>query len=105
MSAVESAEPEVRTTAGVVRGRREGGLAVFRGVPFAEPPVGEARFQAPRPVRGWAGVRAADAFGPPAPQEVTMAGRSGGEFHLGAGDDWLTVNVWTPEPDPAARRP
>jgi para-nitrobenzyl esterase len=47
------AEPEVRTTAGMVRGRREGGLAVFRGIPYAEPPVGEARFQAPRPARGW----------------------------------------------------
>lgn len=34
-----SAEPEVRTTAGVVRGRREGGLAIFRGIPFA-PPAG-----------------------------------------------------------------
>ncbi|MBV8316142.1 MAG: carboxylesterase family protein, partial [Planctomycetaceae bacterium] len=50
---VGSAEPEVRTTAGAVRGRREDGLAVFRGIPFAEPPVGAARFAAPRPVRGW----------------------------------------------------
>ena len=43
---------DVRTAAGAVRGRAEDGLAVFRGIPFAEPPVGEARFQAPRPVRG-----------------------------------------------------
>ena len=52
-----SAGPEVRTTAGAVRGCWEGGLAVFRGIPFAEPPVGEARFAAPRPVRAWDGVR------------------------------------------------
>lgn len=51
--------PVVRFGAGAVRGRLEDGLAVFRGIPFAEPPVGEARFQAPRPVRGWDGVREA----------------------------------------------
>ena len=51
MSAVDSPEPEVRTTAGVVRGRSDGDLAVFRGIPYAEPPLGEARFQPSRPVR------------------------------------------------------
>ncbi|TLS48137.1 carboxylesterase family protein [Streptomyces montanus] len=99
-----SAEPEVRTAAGAVRGRREDGLAVFRGIPFAEPPVGAARFAAPRPVRAWDGVREAFSFGPPAPQDSVMAGRSGGP-ELPTGDDWLTVNVWTPDPDPEARRP
>ncbi|MEV0353298.1 carboxylesterase family protein [Nonomuraea sp. NPDC050680] len=98
-------EPEVRTTAGVVRGRTEGGLAVFRGIPYAEPPLGAARFQAPRPARRWDGVREADEFGPPAPQDTNMGGNSGGDLFKGAGDDWLTVNVWTPAPDPAARRP
>jgi para-nitrobenzyl esterase len=98
-------EPEARTTAGRVRGRREGGLAVFRGIPYAEPPIGAARLQAPRPVRGWDGVREADAFGPPSPQDAIMAGRSGGDLLEATGDDWLTVNVWTPDPDPAARRP
>ncbi|MFI7699674.1 carboxylesterase/lipase family protein [Nonomuraea sp. NPDC049480] len=98
-------EPEVRTTAGVVRGRMEDGLAVFRGISYAEPPLGEARFQAPRPVRRWDGVREAYEFGPPAPQDTNMGGRSGGDFIKGTGDDWLTVNVWTPAPDPAALRP
>ncbi|MEU0217788.1 carboxylesterase family protein [Streptomyces sp. NPDC006265] len=96
--------PVVRTTAGAVRGRREAGLAVFRGIPFAEPPVGEARFQAPRPARPWDGIREAHAFGPPPPQDLgSLGGR--GLLDLPAGDEWLTVNVWTPEPDPAARRP
>lgn len=103
MSAVP--EPEVRTTAGVVRGRTEDGLAVFRGIPYAEAPVGEARFQAPRPVCRWDGVREAHEFGPPAPQDANMGGRSGGDFFKGTGDDWLTINVWTPAPDPATRRP
>jgi len=97
MSAAEF--PEVSTVAGTVRGRREGGLSVFRGIPFAQPPVGELRFAAPRPAERWDGVREAFAFGPPPPQEMM-----GPEVSL-AGDDWLTVNVWTPDADPAARRP
>src|SRR5664279_1807329 len=60
--------PTVRTAAGVLRGSREAGLAVFRGIPYAEPPVGALRFAAPRPVRGWMGVRAAVSYGPPPPQ-------------------------------------
>lgn len=94
----------VRTAAGAVRGRPEDGLTVFRGIPFAQPPVGGARFQAPRPVKSWDGVREAYAFGPPPPQESGLQGRAGGP-ETPTGDDWLTVNVWTPDPDPAARRP
>ncbi|WP_369191181.1 carboxylesterase/lipase family protein [Streptomyces sp. R08] len=104
-TAAGSAEaPVVRFGAGAVRGRLEDGLAVFRGIPFAEPPVGEARFQAPRPVRGWDGVRDALAFGPPPPQESGFQGRRAVQ-EAATGDDWLTANVWTPAPDPAARRP
>ncbi|MET7572109.1 carboxylesterase family protein [Streptomyces sp. NPDC005492] len=103
-TAADSTEPVVRFGAGAVRGRLEGGLAVFRGIPFAEPPVGEARFQAPRPVRGWEGVRDAFDFGPPPPQESGIQGRTG-VLEGPTGDDWLTVNVWTPAPDSAARRP
>ncbi|GAA4080027.1 carboxylesterase/lipase family protein [Streptomyces shaanxiensis] len=96
--------PEVGTPAGTVRGRLEGGLAVFRGIPYAQPPVGEARFAAPRPVERWDGVREALAFGPPPPQEPF--GPEGAPPGPGpTGDDWLSVNVWTPEADPAARRP
>jgi carboxylesterase type B len=45
----DSADPEARTAAGRVRGRRVGGLEVFRGIPFAQPPTGRARFAEPRP--------------------------------------------------------
>ncbi len=99
-----AAPPVVRTRAGAVRGRREGGLTVFRGIPFAAPPVGEARFQAPRPAPAWDGIRDAYAFGPPPPQEAAFLGR-GDAQDVARGDDWLTVNVWTPDPDPAAHRP
>ncbi|GAA4557105.1 carboxylesterase/lipase family protein [Planotetraspora kaengkrachanensis] len=93
-------EPEVRTAAGVLRGGREAGLAVFRGIPFAEPPVGALRFAAPQPVRSWDGVRPAVAYGPPPPQSSVLRMSQDTD-----GDDWLTINVWTPEPDPAAGLP
>ncbi|MEV0226970.1 carboxylesterase family protein [Streptomyces sp. NPDC050704] len=99
-------EPEVRTAAGVVRGTRAAaGPAVFRGIPFARPPVGALRFGAPRPVPGWDGVRKAVAYGPPPPQSSAF-----GMDALSSGDatgtgDWLTLNVWTPEPGPGAGLP
>jgi para-nitrobenzyl esterase len=95
---------DIRIAAGAVRGRAEDGLVVFRGIPFAEPPVGEGRFQAPRPVTSWEGTREAYAFGPPPPQESAFQARAGAP-ETPTGDDWLTVNVWTPGTDPEARRP
>ena len=99
----ESAFLEVVTTGGAVRGLRENGVAVFRGMPFAQAPVGPLRFAAPGPAAGWSGVREAFAFGPPPPQE--QMGPAAVPDERPAGDDWLTVNVWTPGPDPAAGRP
>ncbi len=95
-------EPEVRTTAGVLRGEGESGLAVFRGIPFAQPPVGELRFGAPRAVRGWDGVRKAVAYGPPPPQSSAFGMDA---LSQDAGDDWLTLNVWTPDPGSGAGLP
>jgi len=96
--------PEVRLGGGAVRGRWEAGVAVFRGIPYAEAPVGTLRFAAPRPARAWDGVRPADAYGPPAPQVDPFGGglspgRTPGAGWL-SGDDWLTVNVFTPTPTP-----
>ncbi|WP_210588803.1 carboxylesterase/lipase family protein [Streptomyces sp. GESEQ-35] len=96
--------PEAVTVAGAVRGRQEDGLAVFRSIPYAQPPVGGARFAAPRPADRWDGVREAFAFGPPPPQEP-MGPEPVPAVGLAAGDEWLTVNVWTPDADPGARRP
>lgn len=84
---------EARTTAGRVRGTVESDVAVFRGVPFAQPPVGHLRFAAPTPPRPWGGVRDALAFGPPPPQADAF-----GLNRLAGGEDWLTLNVWSPDP-------
>lgn len=95
---------EVQTESGRVRGRWEQELAVFRGIPFAQAPVGALRFAAPHPPAPWDDVRDAFDFGPPAPQETSFSGRSG-TLAGTRGDDWLTVNVWTPCLDPGIRRP
>ena len=84
---------EVRVTGGTVRGAAESGTAVFRGIPFAAPPVGSRRFAAPQPVEPWDGVRDALAFGPPPPQ----AGIFGMDGIGTGGHDWLTLNVWSPD--------
>ena len=102
-AASSDARPEVDAVAGRVRGAWESGVAVFRGIPFAEAPVGPLRFATPREASGWTGMREAVAFGPPPPQ--------GGHFGMdalpadGGGDGWLTVNVWSPVPDPGAGLP
>ena len=95
---VTHADVDVRTAAGVVRGSWEGGIAVFRGMPYAEPPFGTWRFAAPVPVMHWDGVREALTFSPPVPQ----AGHSGavmssvsGTVADGSGE-CLTLNVWSP---------
>ena len=92
--------PHVRLTSGNVCGRTEDGLAVFRGMPFARPPVGELRLAAPMPVEPWEGVREAAAFGPPPPQSRVM----GTPAVRDTDGDWLTVNIWSPDPG-AARLP
>src|SRR5690349_4522760 len=52
------------TTAGELEGYDDEGVVRFKGVPFAQPPVGALRFRPPQPVEPWAGVREAKQFGP-----------------------------------------
>jgi para-nitrobenzyl esterase len=92
-------EPEIRTAAGVVLGRWENGVAVFRGIPYAQPPVGPRRFGTPVPAQRWDGVRGALEFGPPAPQ-AGFAGAVMSSVSGSTGDgsaDCLTLNVWSPD--------
>ncbi len=81
---------DVTTASGIVRGTSERGRSVFRGIPFAAVPT---RFGAPEPAPAWTGVREATRFGPPPPQ----SGLLGMDAATDRGDDWLTVNVWTPD--------
>ena len=93
MNDAGSVGPHVRLISGSVCGRAEHGLAVFRGMPFARPPVGELRLAAPAPVDPWEGARETVAFGPPPPQSTVM----GAPVARDTDGDWLTVNVWSPD--------
>ena len=67
---VSGAQPMPLTTpAGPVQGVLEGGVAVFRGLPYAEPPTGALRWRAPLPLAPWTQVRAATAAQPACPQK------------------------------------
>ncbi|MEU7785077.1 carboxylesterase family protein [Amycolatopsis sp. NPDC049159] len=80
----------VETAAGALRGSERDGVRTFLGVPYAEPPVGELRFRAPRPAPPWSGLRDAVEWAPRAPQpELTGRGFTGDE-------DCLYLNVYAP---------
>jgi para-nitrobenzyl esterase len=92
---------------GRLRGRHDRGTVVFRGIPYARPPVHERAFRAPEPPDPWAGVRLAAEFGAAAPQFVPpmriVRGLIGVPLDQQS-QDCLTLNVWTPAVD-AGHRP
>ncbi len=92
---------QVETQYGRLEGERRGGHLVFRGIPFAKPPVGSARFRAPEPPEAWAGVRSARAFGPSSMQAVAQTVTSTVPDPLS--EDCLYLNVYTPAADDARR--
>jgi len=90
----------VETRSGRLRGQALPGVRVWRGIPYASPPIGALRFRAPVPATPWAGVRDATEFGPICPQP-SLAGRAPIEP---MDEDCLYLNVWAPASG-AARRP
>ena len=92
-------EPTVTTRYGSVRGRWREGVATFLGIPYAASPTGPLRFRAPAPPVAWDGIREAERFGatPPKPRYAPPFDVLLPEPDI-PGDDWLTVNVWTPDP-------
>src|SRR5690348_10292218 len=86
----------VMTANGIVEGitDQNAGIRMFKGIPFAAPPLGDLRWKPPQPVQNWTGVRKADKFGPRAMQ-LRLFGDMGFRSK-GMSEDCLYLNVWTP---------
>ena len=95
----------VRTQSGLVEGVASGvaGVTVYRGIPYAAPPVGQLRWRPPQPVVPWEGIRLCGEFGPPCPQPKGRGIYQGDESP--ASEDCLYLNVWTPAKSPDERLP
>ena len=102
LTACTQSNPVLTVEGGRIQGVPTGkpGVVVYKGIPFAAPPVGELRWKEPQPVVPWEGVRKADAFGHPAWQAAHTPGGYTPEFFFDGdpafGEDCLTLNVWTP---------
>ncbi len=92
--------PTASITGGQIRGSAlEKGGAVFKGIPFAQPPVADLRWRPPAPVKSWTGVRDATSFGAPCAQNA------GGRVMENSQEDCLFLNLWTPEWPAKSRTP
>ena len=93
----------VQVDTGRVKGVASGGVTAFKGIPFAAPPVGGARWKSPQPAPAWKGVREATQFGP-----RCMQGNIYNDMVFrdkGPSEDCLYLNVWTPATSAKARLP
>ncbi len=85
----------IKLDTGSVKGETEAsGVTVYRGIPFAAPPVGDLRWKPPQPVSNWQGVRDATQFSKACPQPPTLA-QMMGEKLPELSEDCLYLNVWT----------
>ena len=100
---VEKVAPVAHTTLGDLRGVVTDGIAAFRAVPYAAPPVGELRFGPAAPVRPWSGQRDATRHGPVAPQPPARLRATAEGTVRPQDEDCLTLTISTPAPDAKAR--
>lgn len=87
----------VKVQEGLIQGAVENGLSVFKGIPFATPPVGELRWKAPQAPRSWEGVKNTTQYAP--------APFQGGNPPSGKSEDCLYLNIWSPAKTPADNLP
>jgi len=100
----------VKTVGGLISGvaGKDPLVMVFKGIPFAAPPMGDRRWKAPVPPAAWEGIRKADAFGPSCIQSIVQERKPWThEFmtHGEISEDCLSLNVWTAAKSASERRP
>jgi para-nitrobenzyl esterase len=94
----------VRVDSGLVSGTSGSSdeVRVYKGIPFAAPPVGDLRWRAPQPPAHWDGVRKADQFSPVCMQQTRGPAAASGPA---PSEDCLYLNIWTSAKAPGERRP
>jgi para-nitrobenzyl esterase len=91
----------VQTQYGMVQGAQEGTISSWKGIPFAQPPMGALRFRPPQPPEAWSNVRQTTQFGPMAMQPPSMPAEL--LRRLSMSEDCLTLNIWSPDSDEKLR--
>jgi para-nitrobenzyl esterase len=99
------AADRVKTANGIVESTAapKAGVRSFKGIPFAQPPVGDLRWREPQPVTNWTGIRNADRFGPRCMQ--WPPGTNSSSRSNGTSEDCLYLNVWTAATSDKGRLP
>jgi para-nitrobenzyl esterase len=88
--------PTVDAPAGRIEGRAEAALRVFKGIPYASPPVGPARWRPPSPLPRWQDAKDATGFGPACPQPKARITSVYSQDIGPTSEDCLTLNIWSP---------
>ena len=83
----------VAVTGGTIDGVEQDGIFIYKGIPFAAPPVGDLRWKAPQPVIPWEGIKKTDKFAPGPMQDTSFGAVLGGPQEIS--EDCLYLNVWT----------
>jgi para-nitrobenzyl esterase len=98
---LKAQSPIITTASGKLSGIEENGIQIFKGIPFAAPPVGDLRWKAPQPVTPWNGVKKCVAFGASPVQAPPVPFMCWSEEYLipkePIGEDCLYLNVWAPK--------
>jgi para-nitrobenzyl esterase len=92
-----------KITGGTIEGVVKDGIASFKGIPFAAPPVGDLRWKAPQPVMPWHGVKKTYDFAPAPMQDTAFGAMLGGPQKIS--EDSLYLNVWTGAKKAGEKRP